>query len=303
MSFLIVTGADQKYFGLLNGLLSSLGPLTAHVAVLNLGLTDAQVAALQGQGIRVAQFTYPHPYKARAQVEREFPGFGAMLARPYLNEIFPGFDILMWMDADTWVQDVSAIHEMIAEARTHGIAAVPELDRGYFKYRAEGKHVWQMERDTYLRCFGEQIANRMTLVPVINSGIWAVNVQSPLWAAWKGLLQDGLNRLDKIDDETRIIEQAAFNVALESKKLKVAHFPATYNWLACFAAPGWHVEKQLLADPNPPHDVIKIIHISVHFVNEGIKLPLIGHFPQSVITHLGRESVLQLPSVVARLTK
>jgi hypothetical protein len=303
MSFLIVTGADQKYFGLLQGLLASLGDLTRHVAVLDLGLTAGQVEDLQKQVAQVARFEYPHTYPARDQVTREFPGFGAMLARPYLNDIFPGIETLMWLDADTWVQDPSAIHDILAQARLQGVAAVPELDRAYYKYRHEGKHVWQLEYDTYLRCFGAQVAQRMSLIPVINSGVWAARTDSALWPAWKRLLQDGLSRLDKIDDETRIIEQAAFNVALESEELKVVRFPATYNWMACFAAPGWHVEKQLLADPNPPHDVIRIIHISVHFVREAIKLPLIGHHDQSVITHLGRESVVQLPKVVAALLR
>lgn len=301
MSFLIVTGADQKYFGLLQGLLSSLGDLAAHVAVLDFGLTAAQADHLRERGVQVTRFAYPHAYKAQDQVAREFPGFGAMLARPYLNEIFPQFETLMWMDADTWVQDLSAILDIISEARAYGIAAVPELDRSYFKFRNEGKHVWQMEYDTYRRCFGDQIAQRMTLVPVINSGVWAAKVTSPLWPAWKRLLRDGLERLDKIDDETRIVEQAAFNVALESENLKVVHFPATYNWMACFAAPGWHIEKQLLVDPNPPYDVIKIVHISMHFVKEAIKLPLIGRFQQGVVTHLGRESIMQLPKVVAAL--
>jgi len=303
MSFLIVTGADRKYFGLLNGMLSSLGDLIAHTAVLDLGLDAGQVDELRARGVQVARFNYPHAYKAREQVAREFPGFGAMLARPYLNEIFPQYETLMWMDADVWAQDASVVHAFVSEARMHGIAAVPELDRSYFKFRHEGKHVWQLEHNTYLRCFGEKAAHRMTLVPVINSGVWAATVTSPLWATWKRLLQEGLSRLDKIDDETRIIEQAAFNLALESENLKVVRFPATYNWMACFAAPGWHVEKQMLVDPNPPHDVIKIVHISAHFVQEGIKLPLIGRPGQGVVTHLGRESIQQLPKVVAALFK
>lgn len=79
MSFLIVTGADQKYFGLLQGLLGSLGDMVAHTAVLDLGLTPEQIDQLRAQGVaQVTRFQYPHDYPAHDQVARDFPGFGAM---------------------------------------------------------------------------------------------------------------------------------------------------------------------------------------------------------------------------------
>ena len=300
MSFCIVSGADQKYFAPLTDLLKSLEGFRRHLAILDFGLTPAQISHLEDLGIAVVGFTYPHDYKARLQVERSFPGFGAMLARPYLNEIFPTYETLMWMDADTWVHDLSAVTEIIEQASHHGLAAIPEVDRNYVKFSSAGKHIWEAERNTYKRCFGIENANRMALLPVINSGVWAARSSSPLWAAWRALLQQGLAHLESIDDESRIVEQAAFNLAIESAQLGVRRFPATYNWMVSCAIPAWHVHKQALVDPHPPHDEIKIVHLSTHFLSRPLALPLIGHTRSGIHATLRRSDILQLREVLAK---
>lgn len=300
MSFCVVSGADEKYFPILTDLLKSLEGMHPNLAVLDFGLTPAQVSYLENLRITVARFTYPHDYKARPQVEHSFPGFGAMLARPYLNEIFPHFETLMWMDADTWVHDTSAVVQIIEQATRHGLAAVPEIDRSYVKFNSPGKHVWEAEHKTYKRCFGPQSAGQMALVPVINSGVWAARTASPLWAAWRALLRQGLGNLDHIDDESRIVEQAAFNLAIETERLEVRRFPATYNWMVSCAIPAWHVGKEALVDPHPPHDEIKILHLSTHFLNKPVALPLIGHARQGIHAHLRRSDIMQLRAFLAQ---
>jgi hypothetical protein len=155
------------------------------------------------------------------------------------------------------------------------MAAVPEVDRGYFKF-TEGQHVWDLEAAGVLRLFGTEIAARMRYVPVINSGVWAARVDVPLWSAWRRHLQDGLMRIDVIDDSNRTVEQGAFNVAIRLQGLPVRRFPATYNWLACLALPAWQADKGALVDPNPPHDTIRILHISTHLIGKSVVLPAIG---------------------------
>jgi hypothetical protein len=275
MTFCVVSAADALYFECLQGLLESVKPLAAAVVVVDLGLRAEQRARLDADGISVMTFSYPLDYPARRQVETAFPGFGAMLCRPYLNELVRGYDVLIWLDADAWAQQPVAVLELVDEARRHGMAAVPEVDRGYFKF-TEGQHVWDLESDGMRRLFGAEIASRMRHVPVINSGVWAARTDVPLWSAWRRHLQDGLVRIDVIDDSNRTVEQGAFNVAIRLQGLPVRRFPATYNWLACLALPGWHADRGALVDPNPPHDTIRILHISTHLIGKSVVLPAIG---------------------------
>jgi len=275
MSFCIVSAADSRYAEYLQGLLDSLGALAAPVAVIDLGLGAEQRARLAARGVSLLGFSYPLDYPARRQVETSFPGFGGMLCRPYLNEMVRGYEIIVWIDADAWAQHPTAVLELVEEARRYGIAAVPEVDRGYFKF-TDGAHAWDIEADGMRRLFGAEIGARMTHVPVLNGGVWAARVQSPLWPAWRRFLQEGLARVDVIDDLTRTVEQGALNVAIRLESLRVRRFPATYNWLACLALPAWHAGKRALVDPNPPHDRIRILHVSAHLVGKSVTLPAIG---------------------------
>ena len=198
-----------------------------------------------------------------------------MLCRPYLNEIVRGYDVILWLDADTWAQHPPAVIELAEEAGRHGMAAVPEVDRGYFKF-VEGVHAWDIEADGVRRLFGPEIAQRMAHVPVVNSGVWAARADSPLWPAWRRYLQAGLGRIDVIDDFTRTVEQSAFNLAIRLESLPLRRFPASYNWLACLALPHWHEGRRTLVDPNPPNDSIRIVHVSAHLIGKPVVLPAIG---------------------------
>ena len=275
MSFCVVSAADARYFEHLQGLLDSLRALAAPVVVIDLGLSAAQRSRLDAAGVSVAAFSYPMDYPARRQVETAFPGFGAMLARPYLSEIVRGYDVIVWLDADAWAQKPIAVLELAEEAWRHGFAAVPEIDRGYFKFTA-GPQAWKIEADGMCQLFGDAVAERMAHVPVINSGVWAARAQSPLWAAWRRYLQEGLARIAVVDDLTRTVEQGALNVAIRLGDIAVRRFPATYNWLACLALPAWHSGRSMLVDPNPPHDTIRILHISAHLIDKAVVLSTIS---------------------------
>jgi len=140
----IVSGCDARYFSFLKGLLASLEPIKADKVVLDFGLSREQLQFLHDMRIRVAKFSYPHDFPVKAETEQAMPGFGAMLARPYLTECVPGYDIIIWLDADLWVQEPDCIDMLVPEAARFGIAAVPEIDRGYAKF-TEAFHFWNIE--------------------------------------------------------------------------------------------------------------------------------------------------------------
>src|SRR5262249_41153227 len=148
--------------------------------------------------VKIVRFSYPHEFPAKRQTEIIMPGFGAMLARPYLNDFSRDYDVALWLDADVWVQEPDAIEMLVSEAARHGIAAIPEVDRSYFKL-TQAFYVWNLEAQIAERIFGREIAAKMHLVPTINVGVLAIQSNSVVWNKWREWLQKGLLRIPVID--------------------------------------------------------------------------------------------------------
>ncbi|HEY7300337.1 MAG TPA: hypothetical protein VH684_20785 [Xanthobacteraceae bacterium] len=251
----------------MTGLLKSLEDLRADKVVIDFGLTPDQLAALASSpNVKVVRFTYPYDFPAKRQAGAVMPGFGAMLARPYLNEFSKDYEVALWLDADVWVQDPQAIEMLVSEAARFGIAAVPEIDRSYFKF-VGGQHVWNLEAQVTERIFGREIAGKMYLVPTFNVGVLAIRSDSPVWNTWRQYLQKGLLRISAIDGHTRCVEQIAFNFVTRLGNLAVRSFPATFNWLVCLGRPAWDAQRRLLVEPSPPYESLKLVHLSTHVLD------------------------------------
>jgi hypothetical protein len=271
----IVSGCDARYFSFLKGLLASLEPIKADKVVLDFGLSREQLQFLHDMRIRVAKFSYPHDFPVKAETEQAMPGFGAMLARPYLTECVPGYDIILWLDADLWVQEPDCIDMLVPEAARFGIAAVPEIDRGYAKF-TEAFHFWNIEAQVVERVFGQALAQKMYLVPTFNSGMLAIRSDSPLWRAWRHYLQIGLlNIKTVVNAQTHTVEQIALNIALRANNFIVRPFPCTFNWLVNFGVPAYDEQRGVLIEPNPPYAALKIVHLSSLVLNKTVPLPCI----------------------------
>mgnify|MGYP002783839475 CR=1 FL=1 len=290
----IVSGCDAKYFPFLRGLFASLASRNCPKLALDFGMAPEQVAELREAGIRVVRHDYPFDFPARAQVETSRPGFRGMLARPYLDEVGAGHSVVMWIDADAWVQRPAALDLIVDEAARHGAAAIPEIDRSYFKF-ARSFRVWNLEAQVMERCFGRETATRMYLAPTFNSGVFAIQSGSPLWGVWKEYLRAGLQRIAAIDDETRMVEQIALNLAIWLTPFPVRALPCTYNWMCCLAKPLWDPERRLLVEPSPPYEPLHVVHLSTHVLGKGAEIATVGGAGSPTIrTSLDFESIAAL---------
>src|SRR4051794_33857073 len=104
----IVSAADENFFPLLSQLLASIsaalpsGVPPPEFCVIDLGLTDAQKSELRSREVTVAAGQWPFDFPGRAEAPRWMQ---AMAGRPFLPQYFPGREIYLWLDSDTWLQD------------------------------------------------------------------------------------------------------------------------------------------------------------------------------------------------------
>lgn len=253
---IIVTGGDAGFYSLLRDALNSLKDrgVAAPVGVLDVGLAPEQRRALEADGYRVVEAQWDIDFPAR----RKFPGhFRALTARPFLRRYFPGHDIYLWLDGDTWVQDAEAIALYFDVAREGKLAIAPHIGRSYISFNK-----WQRPRFNtlmfreYRRGWGWRIANKLGRHPIAVAGIFALRADAPHWELWERAMRHGLQR-----QPTLLREQTALNYVIHHDKAPVGLLPDWCNWICIDAPPAFDTASGMLIEPEPPYRPIGILHL------------------------------------------
>jgi hypothetical protein len=171
-------------------------------------------------------------------------------ARPFLPKYFPGFDIYLWLDADTWVQERFAIERFIAAA-DGGMGLVSEFQAAF---HSPSINEWRHGRlEAYFGKPGVLAARK----DYFNSGVFSLAADAPHWSSWKEHFRQGLKRSPQL-----ACDQSALNHAIFRDKLKVNALPAVCNWLCNLSLPVFDAGSNKLRCPTPPHDLIGLVHMA-----------------------------------------
>lgn len=260
MRVTVVSAADSGYFPLLQGLILSLQSHAATrplpVTVLDVGLSDAERVWLASHKAEVRPVKLP-PLPPR---EDGRPAVTvAQRLRPSLPSLVPGFDMLMWMDADLWVQLDWVVPLYIRAALGGAMAIVPEVHVAYPSLygarQLRGMHA------TYRRLFDQATADALAPNPTINSGCFALMANAPHWRLWAETLDAVLAK-----DSFYYAEQFALNHLLYTRPQEApARFlPAACNWICHQALPVIDHRNGRFCDPVPPFPPLGIVHLTVH---------------------------------------
>lgn len=256
MRILIVSGADEAYYPLLDDLVCSLRQWPRlgflDIGCLDVGLSAASRASLAGRVTRIVEPGWDLPLDAELREAR--PGLRALTARAFLPAYFPDYDIYVWIDADAWVQQPFAIEWYIEAAKAGQVGAVSHTHAAY--QTTEEVLRWRMDR--MLAYFGQEYAEGVRGDAYLNSGAWAARGDSPFWAAWARSFKKGLQACDgKI-----CTDQAALNHAVWTESLPVRLLPATCNWLTHLSLPGLDSGGHGFCEPIQPAHIIGIMHLT-----------------------------------------
>jgi predicted O-methyltransferase YrrM len=256
-STIIVTGADSKFFELVQGTILSIREKpqgnSVDIGFFDVGCTPEQ---LQWIGQYVDYIVEPDWNYNVPDADKQPRYLKALVSRPFLPEYFPGYEVYIWIDADAWVQDWSAIYLLALGAKRKGFAIVPEL---FAKHSARSvRHAWIALQ--YSRYFHYTDFAGLEIEPLLNAGVFSGTGRSPHWSAWSRRLSQAIyNCLDILTD------QFALNVAIY-KDLgldRVELLPLSCNWLA-FQELLWDPRRRLWVDPSSPHTPLGIVHIAGH---------------------------------------
>jgi len=268
----VVTAADQSYASFLKGLVRSIrdGEQRSNVArpvpikVLDLGLEQATIAELSGHCEFVSVTEPPFPIR---RDDHSRPLLLSRAVRPFLPRYIPGFQVYTWLDADTWVQDVSCLAELRHGALGSGLSVVPALDRCYTSLYDKHSEHYRWMQPIIEQTFGQTVAEDLEFRPLLNSGVFSATSASPLWERFGKALEQVLAKSSLVRD------QPAFNVAIYNGGVRFYPLPATYNWLCLHCLPRLDVARWVLTAPGLPHEDLLIVHLTRRHLDRTVPMP------------------------------
>jgi lipopolysaccharide biosynthesis glycosyltransferase len=266
---IIVTAADQAYAPLLLELLESLGPhdgMYDAIGVLDVGLSQETVQVIQPRvtSIVVPEWDLPVEHSLR----ESHPHLRATLARPFLRNYFPGFELYLWLDADTWVQDRYALEWYIAAAQNGSLGIAPQIDRSY----RHPPSSWKWRKKRLLSYYGASATKLLYTQVYYNAGAFSLSVDAPHWDTWAKYFKIGLHASPQI-----VTDQTALNFAIWNDSLGVHPLPALCNWCCHLAIPSFDHSNKKLCEPHLPYRPIGLIHLTAHTKDIKLKATLNGN--------------------------
>lgn len=229
-SLTIVTASDDAFVPLLLGLWESLGSWQSALAVIDIGLGAQARGELQRRGIRIIGI----PGEFFNQVPLLASYFRAMYLRPSLPQLIDS-DLIMWIDADCWIQRLESIEVYLngAVQFPDALTICPLLDvdyprciRDYAAYQANYSSIFG-------RLFGAAEADFLYGKAIFSSGVFAAHRDSQVWMAWRSEVRAIYENNEAVRtdiDLGHIAEQAALN--------KTLHHSGHYNCVT--ADHNWH---------------------------------------------------------------
>jgi len=262
----IVSACDDNYAWLCLNLLKSLGKWARITHVIDLGLSAASRQAIEARCAGVIEV--PRHVWTASGIATEYAG--AMTIRPQLPELFAQ-EYIMWMDADVWLQNRSAVKTYFDLAqKNHGdFVIVAQLDSEYPYCVNEYDTQQELFRGVHSKLWDNAVAEELYGKALLNSGVFAASRLSPVWKDFEEQVKTQYTENPTLTENVQLAhmaEQQSLNRVLhETQRFTV--LTANFNWV-CHAGPlvrrGFFVETPNLR--RRPH----IVHLTLFAAREAI---------------------------------
>lgn len=260
----IISAADYKYFPLLKELIASVRAQkiceTMDINILDAGLTPENRDELQSMNVGVAQADWPAPLTVSKMQGRDY--IKACVLRPFINQIFPGYDIYIWLDSDTWIQTPECIDLFVKGANKDRMACTILIDRAFPKaarMKWLGNLPFKPKSFYYSnakKAFGGKTARTLFGYNVVSAGAFGLKAAAPHWQAWQNLITKALESGNPFT-----AEQLSLGVMAHIENLPMEYLPSTCNWPLEFPVL-WDENSKQFVEPYLPHKPISLMHLS-----------------------------------------
>ncbi len=261
----LVSGADANYYPLLQEWIHSVRRFpesqNVDICVIDAGLTPEQVKELKSQVAHVINPDWPTNLPASKIKGQEY--LKACVCRPFIPKLFPSYDIYMWMDSDTWVQNWDSVALFLrgATEKKDSITITNGADRHYQR-QVRIKWLWRWPYrvasfyfSNGCKAFGFKTAKQLSSQYVLSAGCFALRGDAPHWKRWQELAIIAMKK-----GKLYPAEQLSLGVLVHLEGYKVELLPAYTHWLFG-TKPLWDSAKKQFIEPFLPHQPLGVLHL------------------------------------------
>ena len=263
---ILVTGGDATYFPMIEELLASIraaapSPPPA-LGVVDAGLTPEQAESLRAAGVLVVRPPLQPFFPAAALRAR--PALAANLAKPWLDRLFPGHAVIVWLDGDTWVQDYAAVALLVGAARTGALAITSDANRSWERPIAVRWLLGGLWGLAQVRSFNFKngrhaglplsVLKDLATRPLLHAGAYALRADAPHWEAMRRWQAKILRRGKPFTSD-----QLAMALAVHTDGLDLQLLPETCNYIHPWL---FDPAQGVLVEAWYPHAKVGIVHLA-----------------------------------------
>lgn len=260
---ILVSGCDANYYPMLREWLHSVRRFAQSndmdIGILDAGLTKEQCNSLRPLVDAIPKPDWPCPLPESKTKGKEF--LKACVCRPFLREIFPGYDIYIWMDADTWIQSWKPMELFLQGAARKKITLTGQVDRAYPR---AGRVKWfgrlAQPRGFYFsnarKAYGFKTAKALMPYHVLLAGMFALHKDAPHWNRWQDLVKTTMTK-----GKVFTAEQLSLGVMCYLEGFEYEILPAWTHWL-CEFKPLWDDKNKVFVETYLPHNPLGVLHLS-----------------------------------------
>lgn len=261
-----ISGCDANYYPMLREWVDSVRrhPQSEgiDINILDAGLTEAQKEELRPLVSSIVNPDWPCELPTSKTEGKEY--LKGCVCRPFIPQMFPGYDRYVWMDADTWVQNWDGVELFLKGTAKKKIALTGNVDRAYPKavrVKWLGKWPWKVRNFYFsnaLKAFDFKTAKALLPHHTLLAGMFALDADAPHWARWQALVVEALQK-----GKVFTAEQLCLGVMCYLEGFEFEILPAWSHWL-CEYMPLWDEAQSMFVEPYLPHMPLGVLHLSGH---------------------------------------
>jgi len=260
----IVSGGDSKYFQLLKELALSIREKpegkNLNIVYLDGGLTNENIGYFKSLNIEVVDPCWCNPIAEKKAAGRNFLKIN--IAKMHLDLILPNKKIIIWIDADAWLQTFESINLFSFVAKKNKLAIVSQATR------LEGRNIQFKKLFTHrfveLRNILYKNARRARLAtgliekmqgrPTLNAGAYSLHVNAPHWKRFRYWQNEILKK-----GRLFTSDQLTIGLTIYHDELSYEALPDICNYINPWR---YDEENKLFVDYFAPYTPVSIVHLA-----------------------------------------